>query len=246
MAQPELAAALRSRPAGRPVAIVAVGIAIIAVVGAAAWWGYSAWRDSARPSALTASGTLEADETLISPQVTGTITSLPVEEGGSVAAGAVVATLDDRVIRRQMEQADPAAYQVLKLQQEQYVLRAPIPGIVTRVPARVGETAMPGEVLLAIANPDRLKLTLYVREADLARVTVGQRLTVTADPFPDRAFDGRVTSINERAEFTPRNVQTQADRLNLVFGVQAIVPNADGALKPGMPVDARFGTGGGA
>jgi len=91
-----------------------------------------------------------------------------------------------------------------------------------------------------------LKLTLYVREADLARISVGQRLTVTADPFPTMAFRGQVTSINAQAEFTPRNVQTQADRLNLVFGVQAVVTNAGGALKAGMPVDASFAAGGGA
>jgi HlyD family secretion protein len=49
-----------------------------------------------------------------------------------------------------------------------------------------------------------------------------------------------VTSTNPRAEFTPRNVQTQRDRLNLVFGVQVRVDNPEMALKPGMPVDARF------
>jgi HlyD family secretion protein len=52
-----------------------------------------------------------------------------------------------------------------------------------------------------------------------------------------------VTSINQQAEFTPRNIQTQSDRLNLVFGVQATIANLDHALKPGMPVDARFDSG---
>ncbi len=49
-----------------------------------------------------------------------------------------------------------------------------------------------------------------------------------------------VTSTNPRAEFTPRNVQTQADRLNLVFGVKIRVDNPDMALKPGMPADVIF------
>lgn len=245
MALPEIAVAPRGKPAGRRVALAA-GIVVIAIVSATAWWGYGAWLAGAPLAPLTASGTLEADETLISPQVAGSIAGLPVEEGTSVAAGAVVATIDDRLIRRQMEQADVATRRILDVQRQDYVLRSPIAGIVTRVPARVGETAMPGEILLAIANLDRLKLTVYVREADLARVAVGQRLTLTADPFPNRTFGARVSSINARAEFTPRNVQTQADRLNLVFGVRAIVANADGALKPGMPVDARFETGGGA
>ena len=79
--------------------------------------------------------------------------------------------------------------------------------------------------------------------ADLGHVAAGQRLAITADLYPGRTFEGVVTSINQQAEFTPRNVQTQSDRLNLVFGVQATVENADGALKPGMPVDARFEAG---
>lgn len=49
-----------------------------------------------------------------------------------------------------------------------------------------------------------------------------------------------VTSTNPRAEFTPRNVQTQRDRLNLVFGVKIRVENPEGELKPGMPADAAF------
>lgn len=81
---------------------------------------------------------------------------------------------------------------------------------------------------------------MYVREADLGRVWVGQQLQVVADSYPEQAFLGIVTSINEQAEFTPRNVQTRSDRLNLVFGVQATVDNVDDALKPGMSVDVTF------
>ena len=61
-----------------------------------------------------------------------------------------------------------------------------------------------------------------------------------ADSFPERAFAGRVRTIATRAEFTPRNVQTQKDRQNLVFAVTVRVPNPDGALKAGLPVDATF------
>jgi HlyD family secretion protein len=72
-------------------------------------------------------------------------------------------------------------------------------------------------------------------------VQVGQPVSVTADPFPGRTFPGTVSSLNSRAEFTPRNVQTQRDRLNLVFGVNLRVANPDRLLKPGMPVDVVFG-----
>lgn len=225
----------------RPSRILAI-VGLVIAVGAA-WLGYQVWQASAAPAALTGSGTLEADETLVSPKVSGTITALPLAEGSNVSTGTVVAQIDDRLVQIQIQEADVANRRLLELQQQDYVLRAPTSGVITRLPARIGEMAMPGAVILAIANLDRLKLTLYVREAELARVSVGQQLIVTADPFPGRSFRGQVTSINQQAEFTPRNVQTQSDRLNLVFGVQATVDNPDGALKPGMPVDASFTSG---
>jgi HlyD family secretion protein len=111
---------------------------------------------------------------------------------------------------------------------------------VTRVPAHVGEVASAGQTVAAVADLNALDLTAYVLERDLGQVRVGQEVAVTADPFPGRAFYGVVTSTNQRAEFTPRNIQTQRDRLNLVFGVKIRVDNPNGELKPGMPADATF------
>ena len=74
----------------------------------------------------------------------------------------------------------------------------------------------------------------------MGRVFVGQHVSVRADAFGDRSFAGTVRTIATRAEFTPRNVQTQKDRQNLVFGVTVRLPNPDGALKAGLPVDATF------
>jgi HlyD family secretion protein len=139
-----------------------------------------------------------------------------------------------------VQAVDPAARRQFELQAAKYVLRAPLSGVVTRVPMRPGEVIGAGQTVLAVADLSELKLTVYVPEAQLGHVRLGQRVNVAADPFPGRLFDGQVSSINQRAEFTPRNVQTQRDRLNLVFGVKARVHNADGALKPGMPVDATF------
>jgi HlyD family secretion protein len=103
-----------------------------------------------------------------------------------------------------------------------------------------GEVVAPGTPILTVINPRDLRLTLYVLEAQLGQVRVGQNVAIQADPFPERVFDGRVQTIATRAEFTPRNVQTQRDRQNLVFAVKVRVPNPDGALKAGLPVDATF------
>lgn len=191
--------------------------------------------------AITASGTLEAEETVLAPRVSGEILTLPIPAGAPVAKGDVLARIDDRAVQLQVRQApDAAARETFLLQAQDFTLRSPLTGMVTRVPAHQGELALPGQVLIAVSDLSTLKLTLYVRLADLGHVATGQRLVITADPYPGRTFEGVVTSINQQAEFTPRNVQTQSDRMNLVFGVQASVANADGALKPGMPVDARF------
>lgn len=219
-------------------------VLVIALVGTGVWATRTSritlpWQQSS--SALAASGTLEADEAIVAPRVSGLIMQLPFEAGATVTAGSTVARLDDRGVQLQVRQAaNPASKLTFQLQAEDYTLTAPISGVVTRAPAHVGEMAFPGQALLAVADLSSLKLTLYVREADLASVRVGQVLHIVADPYPTRTFRGVVTSVNQQAEFTPRNVQTRSDRLNLVFGVEARIDNGDGALKPGMPVDATF------
>lgn len=227
----------RHRPP--PQALALLGLLLIGL----AWWGVEAWRAALPPGPLTASGTVEADEVLVGSEVAGRVVALHAEEGRSVSAGEALARLDDALVQLQLSQADPALRRQLELQAERYVLRAPLSGVVTRVLARPGEVVAPGQTVLAVADLSRLKLSLYVLERDLGRVRVGQRVELTADPFPGRVFVGTVASINPRAEFTPRNVQTQRDRLNLVFGVKVRVDNPDGALKPGMPVDAVFVSG---
>jgi multidrug resistance efflux pump len=219
----------------RPVLV----LVLLLVLGAVGWWAATT-RPWVQPSGpLTASGTLEADEILVGSEVAGRILEL-VAEGQSIRAGDVVARLDDSLVQLQIRQVDTAAQQQLLIQLERYRLRSPISGVVTRVPMHAGEVVSPGQAVVAVADLTSLELTAYVLERDLGGVRVGQSVIVTADPFPERAFRGVVTSTNPRAEFTPRNVQTQRDRLNLVFGVKIRVENPDGVLKPGMPADAIF------
>ena len=226
---------------GRLLRRVALVLVVLAI-GAVSWWlltteQLAPWAQAA--PALTASGTLEADEILVGAEVAGRILTL-VTEGQSITAGDTVAQLDDSLVQVQMRQASTAQLQQLQIIADRYRLQSPITGVVTQVPMHVGEIIAPGQTAAAVANLDQLKLTAYVLEADLGQVQVGQVVTVTVDPFPGRPFRGVVTSTNQSAEFTPRNIQTPADRLNLVFGVQILVDNPDRALKPGMPADVTF------
>ena len=82
------------------------------------------------------------------------------------------------------------------------------------------------------------ELNLYIGERDLGRVALGMPAEVTVDSFPTRPFPGKVSFISEKAEFTPKNIQTQDERVKLVYRVKIELQNRDQALKAGMPADA--------
>jgi HlyD family secretion protein len=113
-------------------------------------------------------------------------------------------------------------------------------GIVTSRSGQAGETATAGSPLLTIANLEEVTLVVYIPENRIGQVRLDQEVEVQVDSFPGRVFIGRVASIAGEAEFTPRNVQTQEERVNLVFAVKVRIPNADQALKSGMPADATL------
>jgi multidrug resistance efflux pump len=141
------------------------------------------------------------------------------------------------VAEAQVAQAE-ASGAALEAQIEMMTLHSPIDGIVTSRSAHVGEAAMPGATLLTIANLDEVRLTIYVPEDELNRVYLGQEVEVQVDSFPGRVFMGTVSYISQRAEFTPKNVQTEKERVNMVFAVKVRLPNPEHVLKPGMPADA--------
>jgi HlyD family secretion protein len=79
-----------------------------------------------------------------------------------------------------------------------------------------------------------------VEETEIGRVRPGQAVEVRIDTFPDKRYGGRVAYVSPQAEFTPKIIQTQKERVKLVFLVKIHVPNPDHELKPGMPADAWF------
>ncbi len=137
----------------------------------------------------------------------------------------------------QLRQAQ-AARTLVEAQGSQLTLIAPITGTVSTRSAQVGETAAPGVPILTLITLDPVTLVLYIPEDRIGEVQVGQTVEVTVDSFPGRVFTGTVATIGTKAEFTPRNVQTREERVNLVFAVKVVIPNPDRALKPGMPADA--------
>jgi HlyD family secretion protein len=117
---------------------------------------------------------------------------------------------------------------------------APRDGVITQRAAEPGEVLPPGALLEVLTDLAQPWLTVYVDEPSLARVRLGERVTVRVDGR-DEDFHGTVSFVSPVAEFTPKNVQTPEERAKLVFRVKIDLDNPDGVFKPGMPADAYFG-----
>lgn len=119
-------------------------------------------------------------------------------------------------------------------------IHAPVSGVVLRKSIEAGETVGAGAPVLTIGDLEKPWIKVYVKEDKLGLVKLGQKAEVTVDSYPGKVYDGSVTYISSEAEFTPKNVQTQEERVKLVFGVKVSVKNEKDELKPGMPADVKI------
>jgi HlyD family secretion protein len=112
---------------------------------------------------------------------------------------------------------------------------SPIDGIVLVKYAEAGELATMGKPLMKIANLDKIYLRAYFTSNQLANLKLGDEVTVTADFGGTELYDyvGHITWISSESEFTPKTIQTEDSRANLVYAVKIAVEN-DGRLKIGL------------
>lgn len=134
-----------------------------------------------------------------------------------------------------------AAVKLLELTLNKATVKAPTGGTVLSRNIEAGEFAAAGSIALTIGRLETVRVVVYVPEADYGRIKLEQAVRVSVDSFPGRIFSGNVVKIADQAEFTPRNVSTVEGRKSTVFAVEVLIPNPDGALKPGMPADVDFG-----
>jgi len=118
-------------------------------------------------------------------------------------------------------------------------LTAPFDGVVTVRQAEIGEVVVPGTPVLTLADLDHVWLRAYLNESDLGRVRIGQAVVVSNDSHPNKRYQGRIAFIADKAEFTPKSVETHAERVNLVYRVKIDIANPEHELVPGMPADAK-------
>ena len=148
------------------------------------------------------------------------------------------------VLRQQRAQADAqaeSAARSLALARSQLGrtrISAPLSGRVLERLAEPGEVVAAGQPIAVMANLSTVRLRIFIGERDLGRLRLGAGARIRVDAFPDRTFAARVARVDAQAQFTPRDVHMEDERVRTVYGVILEADNPDGLLKPGMPADA--------
>ncbi len=143
-------------------------------------------------------------------------------------------------LNSQISAADAERMRVLDQLQKCHII-APIAGTVLDKYAEAGEYAVPGTPLFKMADIEHIYLRAYVTTAQLQEVALGQHVTVMADYGDNNRveYDGTVTWISSRSEFTPKTILTDDERADLVYAVKILVEN-DGKIKIGMYGEVKF------
>lgn len=188
-------------------------------------------------------------------------------EGKPVAKGDVLARLDDREVRAQLQElkaredfakremnrvseligrgaATTQAYErasmdlrqvqgLISVQMERiddYIITAPMDGIVLRRDGEIGEIAEAGQILFRVGVPKPLQVVAEVNEEDIPRVVLGQTVLFRTDAFPDRRLEGKI-----------REITPMGDSVAKTYRIRVALPD-DTPLKPGMSVEANVVT----
>lgn len=126
----------------------------------------------------------------------------------------------------------------LRIQVDKSRIYAPLDATVLSKGIEVGELATPGSNIAVLVDLNDLELKVYLPEAVIGSVKLNDPVRVRVNAFPDRYFDARVKRVDQRAQFTPRDINMPEERVRMVFGVVLALANPEGHLKPGMPADA--------
>jgi len=119
-------------------------------------------------------------------------------------------------------------------------LKAPFDGVITVRQAELGEIMVPGTPVVTLADLDHIWLRAYINETDIGKIRLDQPAAVRTDTYPGKSYKGRVSFISSAAEFTPKSVETHAERVTLVYRIKIDIANPTRELVPGMPADATF------
>lgn len=152
--------------------------------------------------------------------------------GRAAALEAQVGAIDARILaaRRNLD--------FVQYRLEKTHVIAPIKGTILAKAAEVGEYVQHGRTVAVLVDLSEVDLKVFLPEKDIGKLKLNAAARVRVDAFPERLFSGRVARIDQRAQFTPRDIHMPEERTRMVFGVKLSLENPDRLLKPGMPADA--------
>jgi HlyD family secretion protein len=197
-------------------------------------------------------GTLEFTEHEVGARVPGRLSSLSVDEGDEVHQGQMIATLEryeqnkkdyERLLqlssqggatRQSVEQAE------LSLQDQQIV--SPVDGVVLTKVHDSGEVVGAGNAVIVVGDRKKIWVKIYVPEGVINRVKLNQPATLKFDGLT-RNFKGHVSYVAPQAEFTPRNVQTEEERVTQTFAVKVVLDEVEPYLRPGVTAEVNLDLG---
>lgn len=116
-----------------------------------------------------------------------------------------------------------------------------VSGVVQSFALRPGDIVAPNQTVAEILESSQLWVRVYVPETELGLAAVGQPVRIRVDTFPNQTFAGHIASVSTQGEYTPRNVQTRAQRAEEVFGVKVLVDDPNPKLKAGMAASVDLG-----
>jgi HlyD family secretion protein len=143
-------------------------------------------------------------------------------------------TRPERIAQAEAELAE------VETQIKELEVRAPAPAVVETLSVKLGDVLAPNTPVVTLLYTSHLWVRVYVPATWLGHLHIGDKVRVQVDSFPGKNFEGTIEQIARSAEFTPRNVQTQEDRVKQVFGVKIRLPRDTPDLRAGMSADAFF------
>ena len=144
------------------------------------------------------------------------------------------------VTRRDEIERAKASLALIDAELADTIAYSPVDGVVRVKSADVGEVLGVGTTVVTVGDIDHPWLRGYVNETALGKIKVGAKAKVTTDSYPGKVYDGRVSFIASEAEFTPKQIQTQEERVKLVYRIKIELDNPRRELKSNMPADAQI------
>ncbi len=137
-----------------------------------------------------------------------------------------------------------AAVDIIKVQLKNSKIYAPVDAVVISNNFEETEMVGSGVPVITVADLEHPWIYIFIPENQINRYKLGEKAKVSMDSSPNKKFDGVISRIYEKSEFTPKFIQTERERVTLVYRVKVAVDNPDLIIKPGIPADVEISTGG--